>query len=431
VPDGRAFHKMATVAACAAEATLSVSTVTEETHKAPQVPVTMVMALEEMVTDVTQPTYWRMLAWWRLLKVWGVLRFDDHRGLVPKRMRMSAAGLAATLVRTKTSGAGKKVEELPMFVSSEAFLRQQTWLAVGFDLWGKVSLDRDFFLCLPTSDWMGARLLQAKYADGLAMSRGLTAKLTFRQEEGAALILPAGVERFWSEHSERATLPSWAATLNFPQSWLDNLGRWGARRSAAYVRTGRVRVMVMQSKVADAIRCASDPSTMVGDQGLMDQLSCFLQEKGFSDLTVQRVRAILCQKTSPGSNTTFGNDWEDLLGLTDEELGKVTETMPALTDMDDVDIHEAKDGPVIREVVELPLGSWVVSTRTSGIRCLHKVGECWRKAGRDFSKFQPFNTEPDGSQFDLKCKACFGKQVSAPITSDSGSSSTGEDGQED
>ena len=118
-------------------------------------------------------------------------------------MRMSTAGLAATLVRTKTSGAGKNVEALPMFVSSEAFLKQQTWLTVGFDLWQNVPLERDFFLCLPTRDWQGARLLQARYADGFAMSRGLTSKLTLRQEDGSALVLPAGAECFWSEHSEK------------------------------------------------------------------------------------------------------------------------------------------------------------------------------------------------------------------------------------
>ena len=113
----------------------------------------------------------------------------------------------------------------------------------------------------------------------LPWERGLAAKLTFRQEEGSNVIRPAGVERFWSEHSERATLPSWAATLNFPQAWLGNLGRWGARRSAAYVRTVRVWVMVMQSKTADAIRCASDPGSMVGEQVLMEQLATFLLEQ--------------------------------------------------------------------------------------------------------------------------------------------------------
>ena len=71
LPDGQAFHKMAAVAACVAEAKLSVSNDTEEAHKAPQLPVSLVIALEEMVTDVSHPAYWRMLAWWRLLKVWG------------------------------------------------------------------------------------------------------------------------------------------------------------------------------------------------------------------------------------------------------------------------------------------------------------------------------------------------------------------------
>ena len=77
--------------------------------------------------------------------------------------------------------------------------------------------------------------LEAKYIDGLRMGRAVMARLT--TEDGAGSLLSAGVERFWTEHSERATLPSWVTALKaFPAEWVDFLGRWSARQSDSYVR---------------------------------------------------------------------------------------------------------------------------------------------------------------------------------------------------
>ena len=75
--------------------------------------------------------------------------------------------------------------------------------------------------------------------------------------------------------------------------------------------------MVMQSKTADAIRCASDPSAMVGDRVFMAQHMPFLKDNCFSDLTAQRVCNTLCQRASTGRNSTLGGDWDDRLCFTD------------------------------------------------------------------------------------------------------------------
>ena len=109
----------------------------------------------------------------------------------------------------------------------------------------------------------------------------------------------------------------------------------------------------------------------------------------FSELTAQRVCSTLCQKASPGSNTTFGGDWDDTLGLTDEELAKVTEHIPALSCVED-GVAQEDQGHVVQEVVEPPERSWLVATRTRGARCLHQVGKCWRKAGRDLPRYEQF-----------------------------------------
>lgn len=44
-------------------------------------------------------------------------------------------GLTAVLSRTKTSGPGKKVTLLRIFVSAGAWIKRDLWLSVGFEIW--------------------------------------------------------------------------------------------------------------------------------------------------------------------------------------------------------------------------------------------------------------------------------------------------------
>ena len=85
------------------------------------------------------------------------MRFDDHRGLVPSRVRILRNGLRGTLVRTKISGLGKSREELEVVVDSGAFIFESSWLAVGWALWEELGTDRDYFMGLPTEDLAGMR----------------------------------------------------------------------------------------------------------------------------------------------------------------------------------------------------------------------------------------------------------------------------------
>ena len=144
----------------------SAGDVTHATSKAPQLPVGFWIAFEQLVMSDVALGYVRMYAWFRLVKVWGSLRFDDHRGALPKLLEFSAAGLMGTLVRTKTSGAGRKREELYVHVSAGAFILVASWLEVGWRMWSRVSPDRDYFLVLPSFDLEGWILREARYTAG-------------------------------------------------------------------------------------------------------------------------------------------------------------------------------------------------------------------------------------------------------------------------
>ena len=101
------------------------------TRKAPQIPLGLLASFERFVCDTPQRLYIRLFAWYRLVRFWSSMRFDDHRGLVPTAMTLRSGSLRGTLVRTKTTGAGKRQEQLFINVGVEAFVCEPTWLATG------------------------------------------------------------------------------------------------------------------------------------------------------------------------------------------------------------------------------------------------------------------------------------------------------------
>ena len=63
----------------------------------------------------------------------------------------------ADLDRTKTTGPGKRVNLVKVFVSKHAYLKEREWLRVGWKLWEQLGFEaslerRDFLLPLPSPD---------------------------------------------------------------------------------------------------------------------------------------------------------------------------------------------------------------------------------------------------------------------------------------
>ena len=77
---------------------------TRPTKKAPPTTFVLIAAFELAILDECRPTFERMFCWHRCVRAWSAMRFDDHRGLLPSRMRMLPFGLRGSLVRTKTAG---------------------------------------------------------------------------------------------------------------------------------------------------------------------------------------------------------------------------------------------------------------------------------------------------------------------------------------
>eukprot|EP00435_Cladocopium_sp_Y103_P056456 s739_g19.t1 len=98
------------------------------------------------------PGVFRAMAWVILLCTWGCLRISDLEGLVLDRLELGSWGLRGILVRTKTTGPGKNVKEVPIFISRKISFTGVDWMRCGYDLWKSFGhLGRDYFAMATTS----------------------------------------------------------------------------------------------------------------------------------------------------------------------------------------------------------------------------------------------------------------------------------------
>ena len=159
----------------------------------------------------------RFYGWTRLVRHWSAMRWDDTMGLKPASLEMRPRGMFGQLERTKTSGPGKRVLVLPIFVSLRAYVRCSDWLRTGFELLGSdFSFDRDYLLPLASENLDGCFQRRAEYTGAIGYSRALLGTLAVSGLPASALVCPEA-ERFWTEHSDRTGLDSWHACLGRPR----------------------------------------------------------------------------------------------------------------------------------------------------------------------------------------------------------------------
>ena len=74
-----------------------------------------------------------------------------------------------------------------------------------------IGTSRDYFMVLPSFDYHDVVQLEATYSDSQALSRGLLRHI--KTPAGGPLMVVEGAADFWTEHGDRATLPSLAACI--------------------------------------------------------------------------------------------------------------------------------------------------------------------------------------------------------------------------
>ena len=397
------------------------------TKRAWHLPVRIIVAFEGVVMNTLAEPYVRAYAWFRLLKLWTGMRFSDTLGMAEGSMELQESGLTAVLLRTKTSGPGKKVVYLRIWVSMSCWIQKRYWLETGYDIWKRLGKaagleERDFGLPCPTGDLQGFSKRIASYAVASKCSQALFNDMRISFEGALVPLLAESCGVLWSEHSERATMRTWAEGAGVSEETRRLMGRWVPTTDQAYERAGRLRVLNAQSKVAAFVKDrigGPDPfdETLVFS-ALSEKMTMLGYPIGAIELQVEKLSAFenvefakrpklsregeLREDDEAASNASW-----DL--VEDDREMNVEARMPALDDVGDISEEEEplQEG---HSVVNMPVhGTYILSVvgRTQR-KTLHRMGECHRLPGVHYHKFEIVGDEPPReSEFHQTCQICF------------------------
>ena len=411
--------------------------------KAWHLPVAVVRALEIAVMDRELTRFIRCYAWFRLMKLWAGLRFSDTKGLAFNSVRLEEYGLVGVLSVTKTTGPGKKVAMLKMYVNKDAWLEEEKWLEEGWKMWEDMSAergfgDRDFFLPMPSKDLEGVVRRMAQYYTASQMSQALFSELEVIDDPRRDKMLQAGVGTVWTEHSERVTLRTWAAASGVPDRVMKLLGRWSPSVDQGYERQVRRDVLQAQKHTAVAIKKSLGRTDFLDERLVMQAVAERMDFLGYNDeeirIQVERLTSFHGNKREEVKRLRMEDmSFQEWVHLGEEEPTEEVETpgpseegvgAKEKVELDEIEISEDEEGSVVR----VPMGHYVVSVvGRSKMRTLHRVGECFRKPGEHYANYDYIGNEPpDASMFHRACRVCFPKG-GISVNSDQVDSESGED----
>ena len=415
----------------------------------------VVVAWENVVVTSGERNYVRIFAWFKLIKLWAALRWDDTLGIPPSMIDMRPeVGLRGKIVRSKTTGEGRRVDLQEFYVSKDCWLRHPEWLADGWELFNEMgkangSLGRDFLLPRPDKHLRGFRGSMVRYAEAMSMARALlnlaVVASTSNGMMGHLLITTPDTSGFWSEHSERVTIISWAAAVGVEPEIRKRWGRWKPSTDEEYAKTSLTMVFEGQRVLAEYLRANMDNKNVVEDDEILVELGAWLTQRGIAEEEVQlQVKRLTMRK---------GPRWrkDDGLGLVPRSptspgspLFSPTEPAPDPAVVQDEELADL----MIEDTGALPVvpGTFVLSVvGRSKRRTLHQVGSCYRIPGVHYKEFMVVgDSRPSLEQGEKLCATCFGKQqkifeeassaaesVEAELSSDSSSTSLGDTDSDD
>ena len=143
--------------------------------------------LRRLRTWFLQPTDWCLSGfcpWWLLVQSWGRLRFEDHRGLLPREFIVSSAGLQARLTRSKVSGSDRHLSYRSPGHHSRFGIRSTRVLALCRmeAVAGRCALMREIILLpAPTNNYQGFKVKELKYSTAFAVQTHIISTATYRR----------------------------------------------------------------------------------------------------------------------------------------------------------------------------------------------------------------------------------------------------------
>ena len=203
------------------------------------------------IVVVERPVFLRILSWWLLVQSWGTLRFDDHRGLLPREFVVTSTGLQARLTRSKVSGSDKHLNYRIVIIHPSAYIQRESWLSVGWKLLQESAPhERDYLLPAPTNNYQGFKIKELKYSTAFAVQTRVISIATYR----GLRIFENSTGHYYTPHSGRNFMPSAAAVLGFVKTEHEKLGGWAADGSQRYTRTAKYKIAQMKIAVASTFK---------------------------------------------------------------------------------------------------------------------------------------------------------------------------------
>lgn len=364
-------------------------------RRAPRYPVVMLEAMENIVLKTDAVLGLRMVAWMKLVKVWGALRFDDLQKIKPEGLSMLSGRMTTTLRITKTSGPGKRMQELPVCISEHAYIWDASWLKTGFDLLkSEADFERDYLMPQLESDWNSFRKKAASYNDmsvyACGLRRALCSSLSFEE------LIPDALACYWTEHSERATLPTGLAMIGIPKSDRDLVGRWKPDASDSYIRSYDGLVAKLQYKFSSA--CRQEKRTKILDEiDVAESAQAWLKARKPEIPADEREGIIKKLENTLGEFVHQQETWIEENEVDDDTFLK--DLIPQKTEKRDENV-----GTCNRQT------GFVVVHNNARCKRLHKIdGGCWMAKSKLFKVSDEYLEMPDESKYTHVCKVCWPK----------------------
>ena len=392
----------------------------------------MIGPMEGLVMDRGAPLGRRVAAWMKLVKLWGALRFSDAANMKVRAIRFYDGKFTATLQKTKTTGAGKRVRELPLYIGEDAYVSESSWLEIGYNLvkrtWRE---DGDFVFNEGALDSGQTGTGPMKYYEASAASSDVITAL--RDYEGER-IFPEGFERFWSEHSERSTLPSCLAAMGVSKTDRDLIGRWLPEGSDQYVRTYNAAVARLQRKFVKVVRSGKAYATF--DEGsILEEMKEWMVtqwevEPEAAGRAVEafkkKVKVLAAAETGDDAQPS-GEETELAPTDSESEEGRAAPSEGKRAKVEKKDKCKMSElGEFSKKAEERPSkerkfqllaeerqGGYVVVYQRAGRGTLHLLGPdaCWMAKKRSFTKAEIHKECPDPQLYSTWCKLCWRKEA--------------------
>ena len=162
-------------------------------HKqAPRMLISMIAALENLVADAGTHPYLRIFSWWLLVQNWGT-------SAITEVFCFHMQGFAASITRSKTTGADREVQSRPVVIDAICFLTVPDWMTQGWKLLASIADFKRDYLMASSNNYQSCLRRELRYDTAFALQHKVLSLLKIDGEKPFQLFM----SKFWTPHLGR------------------------------------------------------------------------------------------------------------------------------------------------------------------------------------------------------------------------------------